>query len=141
MDSPARFRFERLDVWKKSLEFANTVYILTKQFPSEEKFGLTSQLRRAAVSIASNIAEGTSRTSDNEFARFIEISYGSLMECVAQLYISRDQGFIQDKDFEDMHERADELGRMLSVLRSRLRQQAISSGFQLSALDFPLLCN
>jgi 23S rRNA-intervening sequence protein len=74
------FRFERLVVWHKAIEFADHVYSATKGFPVDERFGLTSQLRRAAVSISSNIAAGSGRPSDKEFARFLEIAYGSVME-------------------------------------------------------------
>jgi len=70
------FRFEKLDVWQKAVEYADLIYKLTKKFPPEERFGLTSQLRRSAVSISSNIAEGTSRSSDSDLARFVEIAYG-----------------------------------------------------------------
>ena len=71
------FRFEKLDVWQKSVEFADRVYAVTKSFPSDERFGLTSQMRRAAVSISSNIAEGSGGSSDKDFAHFLEIAYGS----------------------------------------------------------------
>jgi four helix bundle protein len=72
------FRFEKLDVWRLAVELVDKVYIFTKVFPADERFGLTNQMRRAAVSISSNIAEGSGRISDKDFARFVEISYGSL---------------------------------------------------------------
>jgi four helix bundle protein len=65
------FRFEKLDVWQKAIEYADCVYSMTREFPAEERFGLTSQLRRSAVSVSSNIAEGTGRSSDVEFSRFV----------------------------------------------------------------------
>ena len=74
----ATFKFERLAVWQKALEYADAVYSCTEDFPTRENFGLSSQLRRAAVSVSSNIAEGNSRTSKADYARFIEIAYGSL---------------------------------------------------------------
>ena len=74
------FRFQKLVVWQKAIDFADHIYDATVPFPSEERFGLTNQMRRAAVSISSNIAEGSGRSSDNEFRRFVEIAYGSLME-------------------------------------------------------------
>ncbi len=82
------FRFEKLDVWQKAVEFADGVYGITGRFPGEERFGLTSQMRRAAVSISSNVAEGTGRSSDRDFAHFVEIAYGSLMEVVSQLKVA-----------------------------------------------------
>jgi four helix bundle protein len=110
-----------MDVWRKSIDFANSIYSVTKVFPADERFGLTSQMRRAAVSVSSNIAEGSSRSSDTEFARFIEIAYGSLMECVSQMYVSQAQGFLKPDSFGTLYNAADEAGRMLSVFRSRLR--------------------
>ena len=115
------FRFEKLIVWRKGIEFANRVYKVTRSFPNDERFGLTSQMRRASVSISSNIAEGSGRSSDNDFARFIEIAYGSLMEVVSQMNIAKSQEFLQQKDFDDLSQRADELGRMLSGLRTSLK--------------------
>lgn len=78
------FNFEKLDVWQKAIDFADLVYKHTRNFPAAERFGLTNQMRRAAVSISSNIAEGTSRMSQTDFARFIEIATGSVFEVVSQ---------------------------------------------------------
>jgi four helix bundle protein len=118
------FRFEKLDVWQKAVELADDVYRLTRAFPNEERFGLTSQMRRAAVSISSNIAEGTGRTSDAEFARFVEIAYGSLMEVVSQALIAHRQAFVDQPELKPLYDKAEELARMLSGLRSKLVQQA-----------------
>jgi four helix bundle protein len=114
------FRFEKLDVWHKAVELADDVYRLTRGFPGDERFGLTAQMRRAAVSISSNIAEGSGRTSDVEFARFIEIAYGSLMEAVSQAVIAHRQSFLDEASLTAMYEKAEELARMLSGLRSKL---------------------
>ena len=76
------FNFEKLEVWQKSIDFADLIYALTRSFPQEERFGLTNQMRRAAVSISSNIAEGSARVSRNDFARFIEIATGSVFDSV-----------------------------------------------------------
>src|ERR1043166_6277322 len=78
------FNFEKLDVWQEAINFADLVYELTGAFPSDERFGITNQMRRAAVSISSNIAEGSSRVSRTDFARFVEIATGSLFEVVSQ---------------------------------------------------------
>jgi four helix bundle protein len=85
------FRFEKLDVWKKAVEYADVIYRVTQNFPAEERFGLTSQLRRSAVSVSSNIAEGSSRVSRTDLTRFIEIAYGSLLESVSELQIAKRQ--------------------------------------------------
>jgi len=89
------FRFEKFDVWQKSADFASLVYRITAQFPDDERFGLTSQMRRASVSISSNIAEGCSRSTDKDFGRFVEIAYGSLMEVVSQAVIAKKHGLWQ----------------------------------------------
>lgn len=76
--------YKELNIWKKSLNLAVDVYVLTQKFPAEEKFGLISQLRRCAVSVPSNIAEGAGRKSNKEFSQFLSISYGSLCEMDTQ---------------------------------------------------------
>ncbi|PYK12332.1 MAG: four helix bundle protein [Verrucomicrobia bacterium] len=114
------FNFEKLDVWQKAIEFADLVYNRTRGFPAEERFGLSNQMRRAAISISSNIAEGTSRMSEADFARFIEIATGSVFEVVSQSFIGRRQDFLTDENFRVIYSSADEIGRMLSGLRKSL---------------------
>ena len=114
------FRFEKFEVWQKAVDFASLVYRVTSQFPADERFGLTSQMRRASVSFSSNIAEGCSRSSDKDFGRFVEIAYGSLMEVVSQAVIAKKQGFLADDQNREIYSYAEELGRMLSGLKSRL---------------------
>jgi four helix bundle protein len=114
------FTFEKLDVWQKAIDFADLVYNNTRHFPADERFGLTNQMRRAAVSISSNIAEGTSRMSQTDFARFIEIATGSVFEVVSQAFIGRRQGFLGEEGFRALCSAADEIGRMLSGLRKSL---------------------
>ena len=114
------FRFEKFDVWHKAVDFAGRVYRSTGQFPVDERFGLTSQMRRASVSISSNIAEGSSRSSDVDFVRFVEIVYGSLMEVVSQAVIAKQQGFMADERYREIYTDAEELGRMLSGLKATL---------------------
>jgi four helix bundle protein len=114
------FRFEKLAVWQRAIEHADNIYSITRSFPGDERFGLTSQMRRAAVSISSNIAEGTGRSSDVDFARFVEFGYGSTMEVVSQATIAKRQGFIAESDFKRVYADSDELARMLSGLRSSL---------------------
>ena len=114
------FNFEKLDVSHKAVEFADLVYNHTRNFPGDERFGLTNQMRRSAVSISSNIAEGTSRMSQIDFARFIEITTGSAFEVVSQSFIGRNQGFLSNEGFLILYSAAEEIGRMLSGLRKSL---------------------
>ena len=114
------FRFQKLEVWQKAVLLANRVYEVTKSFPSDERFGLTSQMRRASVSIAANIAEGSGRISDRDFARFLEISYGSHMETLSHAMIAKEQGFLTDASLTELIESGEELSRMLSGFRSKL---------------------
>ena len=117
------FKFEKLDIWKKAANFADTVYHTTRTFPSDERFGLTSQLRRAAVSVSSNIAEGASRSSDNDFARFLEIAYGSLLEAVSESEIARRQGFLDNSKYTTLYNQAEELSKMLSGFRKAIKSK------------------
>jgi four helix bundle protein len=117
------FRFDKLDVWHKAIEHASRVYEFTRKFPSDERFGLTSQMRRSAVSVSSNIAEGSGRTSDADFARFLEIAYGSLMEVVSQAKIAKLQGFLSTQEFEEMYRESERVARMLSGLRSSILER------------------
>jgi len=114
------FRFEKLDVWQKAIEYADVVYAATRDFPSDERFGLTSQMRRSAVSVSSNIAEGSGRSSNADFSRFVEIGYGSLMESVSQSHIAKSQEFLTQVVFDEVYQRADQVARMLSGLRNSL---------------------
>jgi four helix bundle protein len=120
MSNAGMFNFEKLDVWQKAIDFADLVYNRTRGFPADERFGLTNQMRRAAVSVSSNIAEGTSRISQTDFARFIEIATGSVFEVVSQSFIGRRQGFLTEEGFRALYSSADEIGRMLSGLRKSL---------------------
>ena len=115
------FNFEKLTVWQYAIEFADLVYGATREFPAEERFGLTGQMRRAAVSVPSNIAEGSSRSSRQEYSRFVEISTGSVFEVVSQSFIARRQRFLAEADHGRIYQSAEELGRMLSGLRESIR--------------------
>jgi len=114
------FTFEKLDVWQKAIDFADLVYDHTRNFPTDERFGLTNQMRRAAVSISSNIAEGTSRMSQSDFRRFVEIAAGSVFEVISQAFVGRRQGFLAAEAFAALYSSAEEVGRMLSGLRKSL---------------------
>ncbi len=122
------FRFEKLEVWQRAIAFADRVYEVTRAFPGDERFGLTSQMRRAAVSISSNIAEGSGRSSDKDFAHFVEIAYGSLMEVVSQGRIAMRQSFLPTEAHDELYQHAEELARMLSGLRNSLLRPSPPSG-------------
>lgn len=112
--------YKELNVWKKSRELCSLIYKITKDFPETEKFGLTSQLRRASVSIPSNIAEGAARKSKKEFSRFLEISMGSAYEVETQILIATDLNFISEVDSEQLTQSIVSIIKMLSKLRSSL---------------------
>jgi len=114
------FNFEKLDVWQKAVALADVVYSQTRKFPAEERFGLTNQMRRAAVSISSNIAEGSSRTSQADFGRFIEIATGSVFEVTSQAFIAKKQILLSEAEFHVIYQSAEELSRMLSGVRKSL---------------------
>jgi len=116
------FNFEKLETWQEAINFADLVYALTRNFPDQERFGLI-QMRRAAVSISSNLAEGTSRSSRSDFARFVEIATGSLFEIVSQSFIGQRQGFLTEPQFRQLYAAAEKQGRMLSGLRASLLEQ------------------
>ena len=114
------FNFEKLEVWQKAIDFADAVYRITKSFPSDERFGLTNQMRRASVSISSNLADGSSRSSNIDYARFVEIATGSAFEVVSQCFIAQRQALITDADFAFLYEEAATISRMSSGLRTYL---------------------
>ena len=113
--------FEKLDVCQRAVDLAALVYDITGKFPSEEKFGITSQMRRAVVSVSSNIAEDSSRSSRQDFARFVELAIGPLYKLVSQGFIARQQGLLDDRGLHKLYSDSDELIRMLSSLRNHLR--------------------
>ena len=95
-------RFKDLEIWKKSRLFCTSNYQITSKFPESEKFGLTNQLRRASVSIPSNIAEGSSRLSNKDFSRFLRITLGSAYEIETQLLIAFDLSFIEKEELDPL---------------------------------------
>ena len=113
------FNFEKLEVWQKSIAYAGQVYRVTKAFPKEEQFGLTNQIRRAANSIPSNIAEGSARPPA-DYARFLGYAAGSLYEVVTQSTIARNEGFINPAGYTQLYAAAEEISRMHSGLRRSL---------------------
>ena len=118
------FGFEKLTAWQKAVEYADLIYKVTRSFPTEERFRLTSQLRRSAVSVSSNIAEGSSRSSRTDFARFVEIAYGSLLESISELEIAKRQEFLNQEMFEEAYKKAEDLAKMLSGFRRTLKRRS-----------------
>jgi four helix bundle protein len=112
--------YRDLLVWQKGIGLAKQIYQLTQPFPNEERFGLISQIRRAAVSVPSNIAEGQARSGKKEFIQFLYISRGSLAEIDTQCLIAKELGYLTDKQYEDIYSRIDELKRMLYSLIDKL---------------------
>jgi four helix bundle protein len=113
-------KYKELKVWKKSVELATDVYKLTKDFPSDERFGLISQINRSVVSIASNIAEGSGRDSKKEFNRFLSIAYGSAYELETQLIISNNLKYLSMENFKSITVSIDEVQKMLFGLQRSL---------------------
>lgn len=111
------FSFEKLNVWMESKQLVKLIYTVTKEFPTEEKFGLTSQLRRASVSIASNLAEGTSRNTNNDKAHFTTLSFSSLMEVLNQIIIARELNFIEEKNYHLLRTEIEKISNKLNALR------------------------
>ena len=110
------YAFEKLQVWQKSRQLSITIYKITKSFPSEEKFGLTSQMRSAVISVSSNISEGTGRHSYKDKARFTEIAYGSVLELLNQVILSNDLEYISEHNYLSIRESISEITYMLDGL-------------------------
>ncbi len=108
--------FRQLNVWEKAHQLALAVYKATKSFPKEELYGLTSQIRRASMSIPTNIAEGCGRNTDADFARFLQIAMGSASETEYQLILAHDLEFLPQGTYEKLHTDVEEVKRMLASL-------------------------
>lgn len=117
------YGFEKLDVWHNARSLAKSIYLITNDFPNFEKYGLSSQIQRAAVSISSNIAEGTGRTSAKEQKRFVEIAYGSLMETLSQLYLAVDLEYIKIDVIDDIRPLIETISYQLSRLRKTIDEK------------------
>ena len=113
-----------LIVWQKAMDFAEQVYVVTRTFPADERFGLTSQLRRAASSVPANIAEGHARETRRDYGQFLAIAQGSLAEVETFLLLSNRLAYVHTAALEPLLALLQEIGRMLSALRARLRTRA-----------------
>lgn len=109
------YSFEKLEVWQLARQLVKSIYILTKDFPSEEKFSLTSQIRRSALSIGANIAEGTSRGTSKDQAHFTQMAYSSLMELLNHLIISVDLGYLSENTLDGIRPQIELLSNKLNA--------------------------
>lgn len=116
--------YRDLIVWRKAVDFVTRIYDATRQFPEDERFGLTSQLRRSSVSIPSNIAEGHGRYATNDYLRFLRIATGSLCEVQTQLLIAKNLSFLSESSYNQLDELTKEIERMLSSMIRKLNQKA-----------------
>lgn len=119
--------FRDLEVWQISRQFVREVYLATNTFPDHEKFALRSQLRRAAISVPSNIAEGSGRRSTQEFCRFINIASGSLCEVETQLILACDLGYMTEENTKDTFDLADRISKMLYELHQSLQRRKVAA--------------
>ena len=120
-------RFTELKVWQRSHKLTLEAYRVTAGFPSAERFGLISQLRRAAASIPTNIAEGSKRQSNQEYARFLNIAEGSLAETEYLVMLSRDLGFLERDSSDELLKEITEIGRMLNALKRKVAKFAAAA--------------
>ena len=111
------FSFEKLEVWQDAKALTQVIYKCTRSFPDEEKFGLVSQLRRAMISVTSNIAEGSSRMSPKDQAHFYHIAFSSLMEVLSQILISIELGYIPKKSEDSFRKEISKISNKLNSLR------------------------
>ena len=114
--------FEKLNFWKKSIELAKKIYLVSTEISSDEKFGLISQMKRASVSIPSNIAEGYGRNTDKSFSHFLDIARGSLFEIETQLIIAKELGFITNLElFQELLNQIEEESKMINAFSKTLK--------------------
>lgn len=117
------FRFEKLEVWKLSMSYAHKIYDLTEKFPKLEQFGLTSQIRRAALSISSNIAEGSGSSTNKDFCNFLDIAIKSTIETVSQLFFAKERKYIKEEDIGILYDEAEILVKRIQALKTYLKDK------------------
>ena len=118
--------YKDLKVWQKGRELVRAVYVVTESFPKKEQYRLADQLCRAVVSVPSNIAEGSSRRSTQEYIRFVNIAFGSLVEVETQLILAMDLGYISEKELNTISNDVTELAKMLNALLNALTQKTLT---------------
>jgi four helix bundle protein len=126
MESPSRHSHKDLIVWRKALDLAALIYRITARFPRFELFGLASQIRRAAVSVPSNIAEGTARRTTREFVAFLHFARGSLAELETQVLLATQVGYLNEVEALQTQHSIDEVGRLINGVLRGLKKRAAS---------------
>jgi four helix bundle protein len=127
--------YQDLDVWQKAMTLAKNIYLVTASFPGEERFGLVNQMRRAAVSIPSNLAEGHTRSGTSEFRHFVSIAMGSTAELETQVLLSTDLGYLKGQVKDDLLGQLDTIGKMLRGLHKSLGSKSSLYKPQVSSLQ------
>lgn len=115
------FRFETLEIWKKAINFADQIYIITNEFPRHEIFTLTNQIRRAAISISANIAEGSASNSSRDFKVFLNYSIRSTAEALSELFVAKHRGYIKNNQFIDLYSKCEELIRKITCFKNSIK--------------------
>jgi len=110
------YRFEKLRIWIEARKFIKEIYLIVNKFPNNEQFALIAQIKRAAISIALNIVEGSDKKSDKEFIRYLRISIGSINEVIAGLYLAQDLGYLNNTKFQHLYELSHKLSAMINAL-------------------------
>ncbi len=123
--------FKELKIWQKSIELAKLVYVVLNDFPMEEKYGLTSQIRRSSISIPSNIAEGSGRVSDKEFLHFLSIANGSAFELETQLFLAKEFNYITEENYLNVTKLLTEVEKMIYGFYQKVNNCQVS---QISSL-------
>ncbi|MDR2938035.1 MAG: four helix bundle protein [Prevotellaceae bacterium] len=117
-----KHNFKELIVWQKARAVVKQIYLLTKNFPADERFGLTQQIRRAAVSVPSNIAEGAGRGTNVDFSHFLDIAYGSACEVETQLYVALDLEFISQQEFDVVNNMLQDVQKLICNFQKSLQK-------------------
>ena len=117
--------FKKLEIWRIARELNKLIYVITMDFPGDEIYGLTSQIRRATVSIASNIAEGCGRRTSKDFIQFLHNAMGSIKEVECQIFLAKDLGYFTDKKFDELIEELDKLGKKLNLFIKHVEEENI----------------
>ncbi len=117
-----KHNFKNLEVWKKSRAFVADIYVVSAAFPNDEKFGLVSQIRRAAVSVSLNISEGSGRGTNKDFIRFLDIAYGSALEVENLIYLCFDLQLLSEEKSDKLIEKVNEIQRMINGLQDKLNE-------------------
>lgn len=117
------FRFEELEIWNLSLAYAKKVYVIAEKFPRHEVFGLTSQVKRASLSVSSNIAEGTGSSSVKDFCKFLDISIKSTLETISQMRFAKEMGYITDESLGSLYKDTEKLVRKTRMLKKPLSER------------------